>query len=77
MPPVFDIADPATRLSTLVERAGRGEDIVLARNGAPVARIVPVRPPMARTIEAIFEERSRRPPSSAARNRAARDEGRR
>ena len=31
-----------TNLSKLVERAQAGEDIVIARNGAPVARIVPV-----------------------------------
>ena len=31
-----------TKLSQLVERAGAGEDIVIARNGQPVARLVPV-----------------------------------
>lgn len=31
-----------TKLSQLVERAGSGEDIVIARNGKPVARLVPV-----------------------------------
>lgn len=31
-----------TTLSQLVERAQAGEDIVLARNGKPVARLVPV-----------------------------------
>ena len=31
-----------TKLSQLVERAERGEDIVIARNGKPVARLVPV-----------------------------------
>lgn len=33
-----------TTLSKLVERAQNGEEIVLTRNGAPVARIEPVRP---------------------------------
>jgi prevent-host-death family protein len=32
-----------TKLSQLVERAEAGEDIVIARNGRPVARLVPVR----------------------------------
>lgn len=32
-----------TKLSQLVERAESGEDIVLARNGKPVARLVPIR----------------------------------
>ncbi len=31
-----------TNLSKLVERAQAGEDIVIARNGSPVARLVPV-----------------------------------
>jgi prevent-host-death family protein len=31
-----------TKLSQLVERAGAGEDIVIARNGKPVARLVPI-----------------------------------
>ena len=31
-----------TKLSQLVERAQAGEDIVIARNGTPVARLVPV-----------------------------------
>lgn len=31
-----------TRLSQLVERAEAGEEIVIARHGKPVARIVPV-----------------------------------
>ena len=54
MPPVFDIADPAIRLSSLVERAVRGEDIVLSRDGVPRARIVPIRPPV-RTFTAVVE----------------------
>jgi prevent-host-death family protein len=31
-----------TKLSQLVERAEAGEDIVIARNGKPVARLVPL-----------------------------------
>lgn len=31
-----------TKLSQLVERAHAGEDIVIARNGKPVVRLVPV-----------------------------------
>ena len=31
-----------TRLSQLVERAESGEDIVIARNGKPAVRLVPV-----------------------------------
>ena len=31
-----------TKLSQLVQRAESGEDIVIARNGKPVARLIPV-----------------------------------
>ena len=31
-----------TKLSQLVERAEDGEEIVIARNGKPVARLVPI-----------------------------------
>jgi prevent-host-death family protein len=31
-----------TKLSQLVERAEAGEDIIISRNGKPVARLVPV-----------------------------------
>jgi prevent-host-death family protein len=31
-----------TKLSQLVERAEAGEDVVITRNGTPVARLVPV-----------------------------------
>ena len=37
-----NIHDAKTRFSQLVERAERGEEIVIARNGKPVARIVPL-----------------------------------
>jgi prevent-host-death family protein len=33
-----------TKLSQLVDRAEAGEDIVIARNGTPVARLVPITP---------------------------------
>jgi prevent-host-death family protein len=31
-----------TRLSQLVERAEAGEEVVIARNGTPVVRLVPI-----------------------------------
>ncbi len=33
-----------TRLSHLVDRALRGDDVVITRHGRPVARLVPARP---------------------------------
>ena len=35
-----NVADAKARLSELVRRAARGEEIILARNGEPQARIV-------------------------------------
>lgn len=44
-----NIADAKARLSELVERAASGEEIVIARNGKPRARLVPLRPSRRRT----------------------------
>lgn len=38
-----NIYDAKTQLSQLVERAAKGEEIVIARSGRPVARLVPLR----------------------------------
>ncbi|MEJ7785333.1 MAG: type II toxin-antitoxin system Phd/YefM family antitoxin [Solirubrobacteraceae bacterium] len=37
-----------TQLSKLVQRAEAGEEIVIARNGKPVAQLVPVKKPSSR-----------------------------
>jgi prevent-host-death family protein len=39
--PVYNMHDAKTHLSRLAERAANGEEIVIARNGKPVARLVP------------------------------------
>jgi len=41
-PVVVNVAETKARLPELIERAGRGEEIVLARNGKPRARLVPL-----------------------------------
>jgi prevent-host-death family protein len=38
----INIADAKARLPELVQRAARGEEIVIARNGEPQARLVPL-----------------------------------
>jgi prevent-host-death family protein len=38
----FGMHEAKTQLSKLVERAEAGEEVVIARNGKPVARLVPV-----------------------------------
>lgn len=39
---LINIADAKARLPELVERAARGEEIVIGRNGKPKARLVPL-----------------------------------
>ncbi|MBI4563518.1 MAG: type II toxin-antitoxin system prevent-host-death family antitoxin [Planctomycetes bacterium] len=40
--------DAKTHLSELLERVEKGEEITITRHGAPVARLVPVRPKRSR-----------------------------
>lgn len=42
MSPV-NVGEAKTNLSALIERAERGEDVVIARAGRPVVRLVPIR----------------------------------
>lgn len=37
-----NIYEAKTRLSQLVDQAAAGEEVIIARNGRPVARLVPV-----------------------------------
>jgi prevent-host-death family protein len=39
----IDIDEAKSRLSQLVDRAAGGEEIIIARNGRPVARLVGIR----------------------------------
>ena len=38
----FNIHDAKTNLSRIIERAERGEEIVICRAGSPVAKVVPL-----------------------------------
>jgi len=42
--PTVNVHDAKTHLSRLLARVERGEEIVIARNGEPVARLVPLAP---------------------------------
>lgn len=44
MPKPVNIAEAKARLPELVQRAARGEEIIIARNGEPQARLVPLAP---------------------------------
>jgi prevent-host-death family protein len=40
----YNMHEAKTQLSKLAERAARGEEIVIARNGAPLAKLGPLEP---------------------------------
>jgi len=42
MPKIVNLYAAKTNLSDLVERAARGEEIVIAKAGVPMARLVPL-----------------------------------
>lgn len=39
---ILDLDDATARLSQLVERAARGEEIIIAKAGKPLAKLVPL-----------------------------------
>lgn len=44
MPQTLNVHEAKTQLSRLLERVEHGEEIVIARAGKPIARLVPVGP---------------------------------
>jgi len=48
MSETFNIHEAKTHFSRLVERARLGEPITIARDGVPVAMLVPIEPPAGR-----------------------------
>lgn len=42
---VVNVQEAKTRLSDLLARVERGEEVIIARSGSPVARLVPVGAP--------------------------------
>lgn len=41
--PTVNMLEAKTQLSRLIEAAHRGKDVIIARDGTPVARIVPIK----------------------------------
>ena len=76
MPHTVEISDATARLAQLIERAEAGEDVTIARDGVPVARIVPVERPISETIGLMRRERGRRQSVSVEDNRTAKEQGR-
>ena len=72
----FNVGEARARLSQLIARAEAGEDVIIARDGVPAARIVPVERPIAETVALMRRERAQRPRVPAADIRAAKEQGR-
>ena len=76
MPLTVGIGEAKARLSFLIAQAEAGEDVFIARNGVPVARIVPLKQSIAETAALLRQERTQRQPVPAVEIAAAREEGR-
>lgn len=53
----FNIDDDRTELASLVDRASIGEEIIIAKAGRPVAKLVPSQAPTARPTPGGWEGR--------------------
>ena len=62
MEDVVNIHEAKTHLSRLVERVEAGEELVIARAGRPVARLVPYRPRHEPRIPGLLKGRIRMTP---------------
>lgn len=60
----INILDARNQLSKLVTAAERGDDVVIAKRGRPVVRLVPVEQPR-HTAAALAERLVRNPPPTA------------
>lgn len=67
MPKVINVHEAKTHLSSLLDRVRAGEEIILAKNGKPYARLVSLQKPKKRRLgfmvgtvgEAFFEPLSK------------------
>ncbi len=50
MPTTVGVHEAKTHLSRLLRRVSAGEEIVIARGGEPIARLIPVGPPSQRVL---------------------------
>ncbi|MBX3144065.1 MAG: type II toxin-antitoxin system Phd/YefM family antitoxin [Trueperaceae bacterium] len=59
--PTINMHEAKTQLSKLVERALDGEEVVIARAGKPVVKLVPIEAPPAQSILGALQGRYRIP----------------
>lgn len=46
----MNVQEAKTRLSQILARVERGEDVVIARDGVPIVRLLPIGPPPSRPV---------------------------
>ena len=51
----INLYDAKTQLSQLVERAAAGEEIIIAKAGRPMARLVPMKVPMVTRVPGMLK----------------------
>ena len=76
MPRTVDISDANAQFSQMIARVEAGEDVIVARDGIPIARTAPVARSIEETIALMRHERAKRPRVAAADVRATTEEGR-
>jgi prevent-host-death family protein len=57
MAEIHNMHDAKTHLSQLAERASKGEEIVIARNGRPLAKLGPVEEPRKRRKLGLWKDK--------------------
>ena len=82
MPITIDVKEAEARFEELVARAEAGEEIVICRDGAPVARLTAFDPearraPIEQAIEGVRAFRARAKPVTAEELIGCKNEGRR
>ncbi len=48
--PKYNVHEAKTHLSKLLERVAAGEEVIIAKSGVPVARLVPAAPTLERSL---------------------------
>ena len=54
MPTAFNLYEAKTHLSQLVDRAAAGEEIIIAKAGHPLARLMPLKSPAPQRVPGLL-----------------------
>ncbi len=59
----INIHNAKTNLSRLIEKAAKGDEVVISRAGEPVAKLVPIKPAVPRRRKGLLKNKIRIRPS--------------